>query len=361
MILAFLRFRWRIQTMSQSRSPRHRALAQGFTLIELLVVISVIGVLIALLLPAVQSAREAARRMQCSNNLKQLALACHNYADACGALPIGVPMMFDRDPALSFFGTTQSLFVSILAQLEQQPLYNAVNFSRMIYASASYTIYGTDLNVLWCPSDPTIQDSVQFFLYEAPLKCTSRFSSYAGCTGVVNADPWLYPGDELNPARIDQMKGLFITQTSIRLAQITDGTSNTMLLSERAHGLLTKQEQLCYFWWADATEGDTRFWTMFPMNPFGKVPDTADSAVSSAWTDSASSFHPNGALFAFADGSVKLLKDSIESWARDNTGYPIGVSQDINGIFKIAKGTRLGVYQALSTRAGDEVVSADSL
>src|SRR5205823_8534190 len=111
--------RRRTRPMWKSRSRPHHPKPQGFTLIELLVVISLIGVLIALLLPAIQSARETARRTQCSNNLKQLALACHHYTDVYGALPIGIPMMFDPDPAINFFGTTQSLFVSMLGQLEQ--------------------------------------------------------------------------------------------------------------------------------------------------------------------------------------------------------------------------------------------------
>ena len=117
----------------------------GFTLIEAIVVIAVIGLLATLLIPAVQAARESSHRIQCAGNLKQLALACHAYADAHGTLPIGIPMMYDADPALNFYGPSQSLFVSMLGQLDQQPLYNAVNFSRSIFASANATIYATGL------------------------------------------------------------------------------------------------------------------------------------------------------------------------------------------------------------------------
>jgi len=347
--------------MSKSRSRRYGLDRRGFTLIELLVVISIIGVLIALLLPAVQRAREAARQAQCANNLKQLALACHNYAGAYGALPIGIPMMYDPDPTLNFFGVSQSLFVSMLGQLEQQPLYNSVNFSRMIYASANYTIYGTGLDVLWCPSDPSIRALVQFPFYEPPLTCTVRYTSYAGCTGVFNTEPWLFPGDELNAARIAQSHGLFITQTSIGLAEITDGLSQTMLLSERAHGLLSSAEQLCFYWWADGTSTDTRYWTLFPMNPFQKMRDTRED-VSSAYTSSSSSFHASGALFAFADGSVRFLKDSINSWAIDPvSGYPLGVSPpDDKGFYHFGPKVEFGVYQKLSTRSDGELISADS-
>src|SRR5438874_13217629 len=101
---------------------------RGFTLIELLVVIAIIGVLIALLLPAVQAAREAARRVHCTNNLKQIALALHNYADVNGVLPMGsMAQTCEFVPGLC---VSHGPFVAMLPQLEQQPLFNAVNFER---------------------------------------------------------------------------------------------------------------------------------------------------------------------------------------------------------------------------------------
>jgi prepilin-type N-terminal cleavage/methylation domain-containing protein len=109
------------------RPTLHRSVRYGFTLIELLVVITIIGVLIALLLPAVQAAREAARRAQCINNLKQLALAALNYESTHGAFPMGTPF-YRWDPGRVNDGF--SIFVAMLGQLEQQPLFNAVNFSR---------------------------------------------------------------------------------------------------------------------------------------------------------------------------------------------------------------------------------------
>jgi prepilin-type N-terminal cleavage/methylation domain-containing protein/prepilin-type processing-associated H-X9-DG protein len=344
--------------MSQSIPSRARPNRSGFTLIEALVTISIIGVLVALLLPAVQAARESSRRIHCASNLKQLALACHNYVDLHGTLPIGIPRMYDSDPALNFYAESQSIFVSMLGQLDQQPLFNAANFSRSIFASANSTIFATGLEVLMCPSDPSIGTEVEFPFFEDPLKERIRFASYGGCTGVWYADLSNYP-DPVNPARAAQINGVFTADRGIAFAEITDGTSQTMLLSERAHGLLTGDDFRYWHWWADAVSVDTRFWTIFPLNPFRKIPDTHET-YSSAYKSAASSFHASGAYFAFADGSVRFVKDSINSWAADDTGYPVGVCEDNRGFFHMKPGARMGIYQMLSTRAGNEVIAADA-
>jgi prepilin-type N-terminal cleavage/methylation domain-containing protein len=146
--------------MSRRFSDRTRPARSGFTLVEAIVVIAVIAILVALLLPAVQAARESARRIQCAANLKQLALACHNYADASGTLPIGIPQMYDPDPALNFFNPSQSIFVSTLGQLDQQPLFNAVNQSEYLCLGQRHRRRHRPSPV--CPSDPTIRMEVEY-------------------------------------------------------------------------------------------------------------------------------------------------------------------------------------------------------
>ena len=105
---------------------------------------------------------------------------------------------------------------------------------------------------------------------------------------------------------------------------------------ERAYGLLNPSSQSSCFWWADCVADDTRFLTMFPMNPFRKIPDAYVSPYGGAYVYSASSFHPGGANFAFADGSVRFLKDTMNSWKLNADGTVAGLSQDSNGFYHLA-------------------------
>ncbi len=349
----------------QARRPARR----GFTLIELLVVVAIVAVLIALLLPAVQAAREAARRAQCVNNLKQLGMAAQNYESTYGAFPIGTPM--NTDPLLVAYGyryyESQSIFVSMLGQMEQQPLFDSMNFGRNIYVAENQTIYKAGLSVLWCPSDGQIGriGSIGPFLNSDSFQ--NRFTSYAGNTGTYFPEGGMYGcWQDVNAPSCLRVaagvNGMFTYNRSITIAGVVDGTSNTILLGERANGKFPSSGADDYDnvgWWADALESDTLFETLYPINAIDKIANSTNQ-IGDVYTSSASSFHPGGANFAFADGSVRFLKDTIDTWAYDaTTGFPVGVGDAGNGTLAIAPRAKIGIYPSLSTRAGGEVIGGD--
>ena len=195
------------------------------------------------------------------------------------------------------------------------------------------------------------------------------FTSYAGAVGTWFPEPLIYPDCWVTyptpwtssghlVAIANEINGIYRYNYATTIAGITDGTSNTLLYGECANGLFTAGDSGNWDWWGDAVASDTLFTTMYPINPFKKIALTTDE-YSDSWAEGASSFHPGGANFAFADGSVHFLKDSINSWAYNSTtGYPTGLS-DSNGIYSLVAGTQMGVYQKLSTRAGGEVISSD--
>ena len=360
---------------------RQRAKPRGFTLIELLVIIAIIAVLIALLLPAVQAAREAARRSQCVNNLKQLALAAANYEGTNGAYMQGFGVNWY--PAWGQHWVGPGSFLAMSPFFEQGAIFNSANFSVGFFYPDNNTVFAQGISSLWCPSDGSI--STKFDIPDGNYVSGTHpyivgYNSYAGCTGTWFAGSVFdYPTQAYtsgpDPTQTRNNNGVFYMGSATKLASLTDGTSNTILFGEHAHGKLSdasnsnydlSYERRYWNWWCDGGYGDTLFSTLFPINPQNKMPDSvwADSPDGgvSAYIESAGSFHPGGANFAFADGSVHFLKDTINTWPTPG-GIPSMVQavtlSSGNPGYALTTGGKLGVYQALSTTGGGEVISAD--
>jgi prepilin-type N-terminal cleavage/methylation domain-containing protein/prepilin-type processing-associated H-X9-DG protein len=293
---------------------------RGFTLIELLVVIAIIAILIGLLVPAVQMVRAAAARTQCMNNLKQLGLAAHNYHDVKRAFPPGVNQS-QYSSAPQYRGYT--LFVYLLSYLEQQSLYQQWDFATPLNNAAGGTgaHSATVLPVLLCPSDTIPQNPI------ASQGRTYALTSYGGNGGTRSFDPAAATTD-----------GIFHTtgpgsqpaanQGPVRLGDITDGTSNTLLFGERSHvdpgydsfaaaGLASRPAMASWGWWG-ASEGrlaigDVTMSAYVPINY--QVPSAIGTGSFKPFEDQRvcafGSNHTGGANFTLADGSVRFIAQSI--------------------------------------------------
>jgi prepilin-type N-terminal cleavage/methylation domain-containing protein/prepilin-type processing-associated H-X9-DG protein len=355
----------------------------GFTLIELLVVIAIIAVLIALLLPAVQAAREAARRAQCTNNLKQLGLAVHNYLSSNDVLPL---MCTYPAGSIQSAGWSYGWPLALTSALEQTTIFNSFNFSVGVFGNAAGetiqhgndTLIAIQLSVLICPSDASGVRP------QAPWAVTNYVGNYGGpgqikgLTGTIVPSSLGWGPDQGNAG-------------PVRLASITDGTSNTALFSERLIGVanatpttffrsninykravfvgpsvgggqdagITAAQQYiqaCQNLPATTpalnTYGSGCYWlASYPLhivindylhasppntttcqNPQGSFVTTSFIFFSNpSGTAPPTSNHPGGVNLALADGSVRFVKDSV-------------------GLLP---------WWALGTRAGGEVVSSD--
>jgi prepilin-type N-terminal cleavage/methylation domain-containing protein/prepilin-type processing-associated H-X9-DG protein len=352
------------------RSLRLLGERRGFTLIELLVVIAIIAVLIALLLPAVQSAREAARRAQCINNLKQLTLAAMNYESSNQCFPMGDHQGRDWTNPANLINQDFGHFVALTQFYEQGAIFNALNTSVMVYMYPNSTISGIGLSILWCPSDGTVvglrYPGTQGDGWDnSPIPMC--YSSYAGNMGPLIYDAF-HSGTGIGSMQL--MQGIFsqcggpaTPATSIKLQDITDGTSNTMIYGEHAHGKIGAGlgDYIGINWWTSGDYGDTTYCTLFPPNYFSSD-DASRLATAppnlvprqSNFADTCTSLHPGGCNFSFCDGSVKFIKNSINSW--NTLGIQFNGS---NGQYNL-NGQAPGVYQALSTRNGGEVISSDT-
>ncbi|QEG38082.1 DUF1559 domain-containing protein [Roseimaritima ulvae] len=329
---------------------------QGFTLVELLVVIAIIGVLVGLLLPAVQAAREAARRMSCSNNLKQLGLAMHNYHDTFGALPA-------RQQGPNWTGGSStgvprwSAFVGLLPFFEQQTRYDQIKTGGYhAWHGNANSGYVGEIPTLVCPSDG-------LFSGTGP----DRNAEYSPLNyGLVMGDHYAINANASRPD--ENIRGLFGYLVYSKFRDITDGLSNTIAMSEilvapsdarigRAVGASTTDPLACRAYltgnfytsgsliaqfrchgqrWQDGRPGYCAVTTILPPN------SATCSSQASNGIYSSSSRHPGGVQAVMADGSVQFMPETIDT---GNLSLPAATSGP----------SVYGVWGALGTKAGGEV------
>ncbi len=342
---------------------------RGFTLIELLVVIAIIAVLIALLLPAVQAAREAARRAQCTNNLKQIGLAVHNYLSSAQVLPFGkgANYTYAATPPVPIYARW-SAHSQLLAYIEQGNLYNSINFSLSpetpgMGGDVAFMIAYTNNN-----RDNASASRTQVAAFLCPSDATPTVDSWPGGNNYLgNMQTWACDLGDNNPSAVsvgELPQGVFYYQSSVRIAGITDGTSNTAFFSEkiRGSGQRDGDARSDSMITAASTSLDAAYLTCKSTNPqtatrlthfqgaswvMGEMCCTEYNHVSTPNTGTCaglgfqpntmanmpmvvppSSQHPGGVNSLFGDGSVRFIKNgvSLQTWralGTRNGGEPI--------------------------------------
>lgn len=305
----------------------------GFTLVELLVVIAIIGILVGLLLPAVQAAREAARRMQCSNNLKQLALSLHNYESAHKTFPPG--SILPRLAAMAIYppnshnnnqartaGYTWSSFV--LPYIEQTNVYNATVgaepvMGRAVFAPATRLLLQTPIGSFRCPSDsgPALNDASESHFLRGLTNVHSDWfidGATAGPRVAIATSNYVamhhHRAHEIANG-VWTYSGAFGPHSKTKIGEVSDGTTNTICLGERAYkvGNIVMHAAVwggCAAAWHDDCIDDAWATARSPINP--TQPIFGDFARQQAL----SSNHTGGVQVALFDGSVRFLSQNID-------------------------------------------------
>lgn len=291
-----------------------RRCRSAFTLVELLVVIAIIGVLVALLLPAVQAAREAARRTQCTNNLKQLGVALHNYADTLRTLPPG--SIWTSSGAVTNRGP---ILLHILPFIEQQPLYDKFDFSTapegQTYPGSTTLLGSTIIKTYVCPSDKNfgLFNGRAIHNYTASSGPTAHIDNSAcSCSSWSSWNTY-----SLGPyADATNFAGAFIRMsTALRLADISDGLSQTIFFGEVRRDCSGHVRG----GWLQSNNANGLTSTLIPINTNTCDDTSANGCQKSCnWSTELGfkSLHPTGANFLFGDGSVRFMPESI-----DHTNY----------------------------------------